>query len=170
MGKLILMCGVPGSGKSTYLKVHEPWFNESHVIVSRDEIRFSLLKEGEEYFSHEKEVWKIFVDKIKDGLSKVEEVYVDATHINEHNRAKLLRVLGKSMAGVELEAIYFDLPMERILAQNAQRTGVRFVPPSVIQNMRSTMTEPSFEEGFNRVYVVRDDGMVIRERDDVEND
>ena len=64
MSKLILMCGVPGSGKSTYLKVHEPWFNESHVIVSRDEIRFSLLQEGEEYFSHEKEVWNIFVNKI----------------------------------------------------------------------------------------------------------
>ena len=166
MSKLILMCGVPGSGKSTYLKVHEPWFNESHVIVSRDEIRFSLLQEGEEYFSHEKEVWNIFVNKIREGLRKVEEVYVDATHINENNRAKLFRALGKSLAGVELEAIYFDLPMEKILAQNAQRTGIRFVPPSVIQNMRSTMTEPSFEEGFNRVYVIKEDGMIIKEKAD----
>ena len=48
---LYLMCGVAGSGKSTWLKEHESGFNPSHAIISRDKIRFSYLKDGDDYFA-----------------------------------------------------------------------------------------------------------------------
>ena len=47
------MVGCPGSGKSTWAKKHLP----DTYYVSRDEVRFSLLQDGEDYFSHEKEVF-----------------------------------------------------------------------------------------------------------------
>ena len=40
-GRLILMVGCPGSGKSTWLKNNK---QEDAVVVSRDEIRFKILK------------------------------------------------------------------------------------------------------------------------------
>ena len=50
---LWLMCGAPGSGKSWFakniLKTDDTW-----QYISRDEIRFSLIKEGEDYFGKEK--------------------------------------------------------------------------------------------------------------------
>jgi hypothetical protein len=54
------MCGIPGSGKSTYLKTR---FIQPPVVVSRDEIRFKMVREDEEYFSHEKEVYNEFINQ-----------------------------------------------------------------------------------------------------------
>ena len=54
MGKLILMSGVPGSGKSWWCKNKLPELEENVLYISRDEIRFSMLNDGEEYFSKEK--------------------------------------------------------------------------------------------------------------------
>ncbi len=163
MAKMILMVGVPGSGKSTWLRTHQKYFNDLHTIVSRDEIRFSYLKDGDNYFDYEKEVWKDFIEQIKDGLATQEEVYVDATHINERNRTKLFRALNSALYGVELEAVYFDLPLETIIAQNANRTGRQFVPPEAIENMYKQLQAPSFEEGFNRIYTITTKGMTIKE-------
>ena len=53
---LYLMCGIPGSGKSHWAKGVK-----DAVIVSRDAIRFNLLKDGEDYFAHEDEVVETFI-------------------------------------------------------------------------------------------------------------
>ena len=66
---LYVMCGVPGSGKSTFIKNHLFDFVESEdyvVVVSRDDIRFSLLNTDEaisedKYFSKEDEVWEKYI-------------------------------------------------------------------------------------------------------------
>ena len=55
MSKLIMMVGAPGSGKSTFAKTMAEEY-KNMVIVSRDEIRYSIVKEDEEYFSREDDV------------------------------------------------------------------------------------------------------------------
>ena len=59
--KLYVMIGVPGSGKSTFIKNNK---KEKDIYVSRDQIRFKYLKEGEPYFTHEKQVFKEFLFEI----------------------------------------------------------------------------------------------------------
>ena len=60
--KLYLMMGCPGSGKSTYLKTR--FSQRPLAVISRDEIRFSMVKENEEYFSRENEVYAEFIRQI----------------------------------------------------------------------------------------------------------
>ena len=50
MGKLFILMGAPGSGKSTWVKNHMT-LNDSYI--SRDDVRFSMVPEGDEYFSKE---------------------------------------------------------------------------------------------------------------------
>ena len=59
--KLYVICGVPGTGKSTFCKNHLTMFGDNVKYVSRDDIRFSIVKENEEYFSHETEVFNKFI-------------------------------------------------------------------------------------------------------------
>ena len=53
MPTLYIMCGPSGCGKTTWAHNFIKEQHETNDIryVSRDEIRFSLIKEGEEYFS-----------------------------------------------------------------------------------------------------------------------
>ena len=53
--QLFIMIGAPGSGKSTWVK--KQLRNDIDAYVSRDEIRFSMLQEGDAYFKYEKDSW-----------------------------------------------------------------------------------------------------------------
>lgn len=152
MAKLFLMMGVPGSGKSTWCKNH---FNESKVAyVSRDEIRFSLVAENEEYFSKENEVFRQFVYEINDALNLGIDVVADATHLNAASRNKLISLIKAPVD--EINVIWIKTPLEIALERNAQREGRAFVPVSAIRRMNCQLEEPAFEEGFNKIYIVED--------------
>ena len=58
---LYVMVGIPGSGKSTFINTH---CQSDWKIVSRDQVRFSIVREDEEYFSKEKKVFKTFIEEI----------------------------------------------------------------------------------------------------------
>lgn len=151
--KLYLMMGCPGAGKSTYLKTNLINF-ENPIVISRDNIRFSMVKENEEYFSKENEVYAEFISQIKDALRFEVEVFADATHLNELSRVKTLRALGESLKDVEVNVIWVRVPVEVALNQNENRKGTRsYVPKSVIRRMHSQLTRPTKDEGFDHIYI-----------------
>lgn len=156
--KIYILVGISGSGKSTWLQNHKKTFAIDHAIISRDTIRFSMLKEGEDYFAREKDVWKEFIHQIKDSLVVNTETFVDATHLNERSRGKLLRALRNYLSNVSIEAIYFKVSLPVALSRNNLRKGIgrTYVPPEQIERMYSQLTEPSFEEGFNVIWVWED--------------
>lgn len=154
--KLYVMCGNPGVGKSTWIKENLYKLDGYTVVVSRDQIRFLLVPEGEDYFSRETEVYNKFIADIQFGLENADNVIADATHLNDGSRSKLLRRIGKSLKDVEVIAIVIDVPLEVALEQNENRKGSRsYVPRSVVRRMHYQFAMPTFEEGFHKVYVYR---------------
>lgn len=97
MKTLWIMVGIPGSGK-TYFAKHNLMQGPGWWYVSRDEIRYSLVKENEEYFSKETEVFEQFISKIKAGLDEegIYNVIADATHLNIKSRQKLINALHRN--------------------------------------------------------------------------
>ena len=106
-----------------------------------------MVQEDEEYFSKEKEVFNLFVRAVQADIdsNSITDIYVDATHINETSREKLLRRL-KNLENVNLNAIVFDIPLEVCLERNAQRTGRACVPETAIRNMYKNFTNPAYDE------------------------
>ena len=152
--KLFVMCGNAGCGKSTWIQNNLDTFKGSSQIISRDDIRFSLLKEGDDYFSKEDKVFEIYVSEIKKSLDFNDNTFADATHLNESSRGKLLRRIGSALKGVEVIAIVIKVPLEVSLDQNEKRKGSRsYVPRSVVRRMYYQFTMPTFEEGFDKIYV-----------------
>lgn len=158
-GILYVSCGVPGSGKSTFLKEMK---NKDEIIISRDEIRFALLKPGEEYFSHEREVYAKFLNEITKNIKEGYNVYADATHLNEKSRYSLLHQLcNKGCRPYEIDAIYFDIPLKVCLERNEYRLGTpAYVPKEQIEKMFSQFTPPQRYEGFKNIWSVNSDGDV----------
>ena len=142
---LWLLVGIPGSGKSTW--VHEQLDSECKHWISRDAIRFGMVQEGEEYFSKEKQVFNLFVRAVQADIDSnfITDIYVDATHINEASREKLLRRL-KNLENVNLNAVIFDISLETCLERNAQRTGRACVPETAIRNMYNNFRNPALDK------------------------
>lgn len=150
MGDLYIMCGVPGAGKSTFLK--NKIKSNKGVIISRDEIRFSLVKPNESYFSKEKEVIKIFWNEINKELASGNTVFVDQTSLTRKSRKWLLEhIIIDSCNHINL--IWVDESLETCLKRNEQRKGTRsYVPRESIVNMHNSFEEPSLDEGFYRIF------------------
>lgn len=140
--KLYLMCGPAGSGKTTWVREHATPGVSAHI--SRDRIRFKMVKEDEYYFSREKEVYMEFTRQIMKALSCewVDEVYVDATHLTKKSRESLIGEIDSVCPFFDIIVVAIKPSVEQCLAQNAQRSGREFVPEKVIMNMFSSFEDP----------------------------
>ena len=139
---LYLMSGIPASGKSTYARKLAA--SNGAVYVSRDEIRFAILKDNEDYFSHEDEVFDLFIMNIQKTLDSGNDCIADATHLNLMSRLKTL--LRLNLTDVRVVLIIMETPIEECLSRNSKRTGRTRVPDVVVKKMWITYKAPIGEE------------------------
>ena len=133
---LNIMIGLPGCGKSTFCEKELTEWNDGEW-VSRDAIRFAILKEGESYFSHETVVFNSFISTIKKLMEKDEyNIFIDATHINSAARHKVLNRLNLK-GDEEICYYFFDTPIEECMRRNRTREGLRRVPDTAIRDMKA---------------------------------
>lgn len=158
---LWITVGAPGCGKSTWIKNH----GYSNIIISRDDVRFSMMKDGDDYFANEKQVFQTYVKNIQKALDDGNaNVYADATHLNERSRNKLLNAL--NLEGVQIHYLYFLTSLEECLVRNLNREGLRQVPESAIKRMYYSMSDPMDDEKIYSkiVWYINQDGEVILTR------
>lgn len=116
MSKIIILQGVPASGKSTYArKLHEQ--NKDYVIVNRDSIR----RMRGDYWIPEQEsyITDIEICCVESALKRGLTPIIDATNLN-----KAYLELWKDIAEdfeVEIEYIKFEIGYEEALLRDANR-------------------------------------------------
>lgn len=140
---LWIMSGCPGSGKTHKAKeLLNHW--EDCKYVSRDDVRFSLLKDSDSYFNKEKEVWRKYIAEIQEGISNHENTIADATHLHWPSRSKLLNAL-HGLDKINVNIYYFHPSLETCLQRNALREGRARVPENVLRDMYKSFTNPTFD-------------------------
>lgn len=164
MNNLYILCGLPGCGKSTWAqnKLKENYDKPDPIwdYVSRDQVRFSIVKEEEDYFSKEKQVFYEYIKRIVDSLENnyVLNTIADATHLNEVSRDKLINSIKKMRPTLNFDIVmvYFDIPIEVCQFRNAKRTGRACVPENTINRMAATFEFPKCRKNLVRIEIVRD--------------
>lgn len=144
---IYLLCGITASGKSTYVANHAA---DDDIVISRDEIRFSMLQEGQQYFDNEKQVITEFFRQIREAADAVQDVYIDATHITKKARKKVL----KQLCNRNVTCICFKPNYERSVQLNKGRKGLALVSTSAIFKQYSIFEEPTIDEGFKEIIYV----------------
>ena len=143
---LYILSGCPGCGKS-YWSAQFIQNRNDIEYVSRDDIRFSLLEDDDDYFAREEEVFVKFVAAIRYALYNKHDCIADATHLNRKSRKKLIRAIDHlGQLEYQIIFVYFNIPLEVCKERNAQREGRRYVPEDTIEAMYSNIQEPSAAE------------------------
>lgn len=150
-----IMCGIPGSGKSTfceeYKRVH-PYLK----VISRDEIRFSMLSKEDNYFDKEDAVLEKFYSDIRQALEDGFDVIADATHITDKARAATLNAVKDIVEqhNILTKVFWKDVDLATALERNEKREGLAKVPRGVIRRMFYQMKAPSSAEGFDNIILI----------------
>jgi predicted kinase len=137
MLELILLVGLPGSGKTTYYRAH---FAATHVHVSKDLMPNAQRRDERQ------------AREIEAALGGGKSVVVDNTNPSRDVRAPLI-ALGRRH-GARIVAIYFETEVRTAIMRNRQREGRERVPDVAIFTTKKKLMPPSLEEGFDEVRVV----------------
>jgi len=144
MIKMVMLCGLPGAGKSLYAdKLKE----EGYVIHSSDKIREEFSDINDQ--SNNQEVFVTLHKRIKEDLRNGKSVVYDATNLNRKRRMAFLNEL--KHISCERICILVATPYEMCVVQNFKRD--RRVPVEVIWNMYKSFNVPCEQEGWDDIIV-----------------
>jgi len=144
-GYVVLAIGMPGSGKTT-------WFRRKGVTPLSSDLLRNILFDDVEEQRYQGLVFSTLRSLLRARLiARMPWNYVDATNLSIHERRQWIK-MAKSF-GYEVQAVFFDVPLEVCLQRNSQRD--RSVSEDVMRKMAEKLKPPVFEEGFDKITVVR---------------
>jgi predicted kinase len=142
--RIVVLVGLPGSGKSTYVE------QLGAGVLSSDTIR-KLLADDETIQTIHDRVFQTLRYLLRHRLELRRPVtYIDATNLTPQERRPYIGI-GKTF-GCTLEAVYFDVPLAVCRERNRARR--RVVPDEALDSMAAKLVRPSEAEGFDVVKTI----------------
>jgi predicted kinase len=144
--RLVVLVGLPASGKSTWLQDNDLF------ALSSDSVR-ELLSGDITDQSNNRLVFRtlrqLVAARVRAG---VDVTYIDSTALTLWERRCWIRFA--ELHDCAVEALFFDVPLAECKRRNASRD--RVVPDDVLERMAARLVPPSLAEGFRRVSTIAD--------------
>lgn len=134
-GEVILMCGLPGTGKDTWIKENYP----NLPVVCLDDIRAEM---GIRPTDNQGPVAQAAKERAKEYLRRKQPFVWNATCITDMLRGKHIRLFEEYGAAVRI--VYLETGWEEGLRRNASRS--RNVPEAAIDRMLGNLVPPERHE------------------------
>lgn len=146
---LTLLCGLPCSGKSTYVNDSNILIKEKNIIISRDDILMNEAgttdyQKAWSTVDHEK-VNLILEETFIKAVHERKNIIIDMTNMSRKSRNKFTcRVPNIYNKKCVIFATGLDVIEERNIRRNQQVK--KFIPKEVFLNMQKSFTLPMYDE------------------------
>ncbi|MEK6886648.1 MAG: ATP-binding protein [Nanoarchaeota archaeon] len=150
--QFIMLIGLPGSGKSTYVGKYPK--HDNTVVLSTDGYIEEKAKElgktyNEIFRDYIDESTKIFNENIKFAVVERKHIIIDQTNLSEKSRRRKLSQIPKHYAKF---AIFWEPDIDRVWKVNQERHSFgRSLSDPTLQQMIDNFVFPTEEEGFDIV-------------------
>lgn len=153
--EFIMLIGLPGSGKSTYIaKLLSQYPDKNFVVLSTDNILTAIadaegLTYAEAFSKHMGRADKKFKIDFRQAKNTKSNIIIDRTNLTPKGRNKFLSQLPKEYF---TKAIIFNVErdeLDRRLQKREIETG-KHIPKHVVDNMERSYAEPTTSE-FDRI-------------------
>jgi len=149
----LMTVGIPGSGKSTFLKQYQD--DQYTIIVCPDNIREELTGSISDQTQNGK-VWVITKQRVVDGLNSGKNVILDATNVDGKSRRQFIQGLPTNIAlKAKIFSVGPNIAKQRIKEQIERGENRSNVPPDVIDRMHqkfvASTPEKLQQEGFELI-------------------
>lgn len=148
---LVLLCGIPGTGKTYYAKKYIEE-NPNTIHLSSDSIRADLYGD-ESIQGNPNEVFSIMQQRAIYALNNGQSVVYDSTAMTRKDRAGIIASCPK-FAKIECHIIW--APIETCVERDAARE--RTVGKDVIDRMLKRFQAPYYDEGIDEIEIILPDG------------
>lgn len=156
MSKLVIMVGLPGSGKTTFAKAFAD--EDGFAYLSSDEIRKDVITADSEAKLLKPESVNYHTFKIMNSttikLLRCDlDVIYDATNLNRKDRKSILKEVKKLKEegyGISITAFVMSTPINVCIRRNNER-GEDKVPNDVMKRYIMKFTRPTLDEGFDMI-------------------
>lgn len=145
MGKLIMMIGLPASGKSTLSKKYK---EDGFIVHSSDEIRREISDINDQ--SKNPVVFDILHTRIKIDLELGKNVVYDATNLSMKRRRAFLETLNSIECSKV--AVVMATPFNECIERDRSRD--RTVGDTVLDRMYKSFQFPMLQEGFDDIEII----------------
>lgn len=146
---LILLVGIPGSGKTTYAEeiLKDKYYKDKTIHLSSDKIRNELY--GDESIQGDPcEVFSLMQKRAVEALNNGLNVIYDSTAITRKDRAGIIAACPKF---VKIHCHIIWSPIETCVKRDVIRE--RTVGKAVIDKMLKRFQAPYYDEGFDNIYI-----------------
>lgn len=156
-----LMCGLPGSGKSTFAKELKAktdrikGLNET-VLLSSDELRKEMFGD-ENNIEHNGEVFNEMRRRTKENLKAGNNVIYDATNISSKRRTNLLQY---ELKNIECDKVCVYIPTIWLDCIENDKKRDRQVGREVIIRMRNQLDIPMYNEGWDYIQINKENNIL----------
>lgn len=137
--KLIVLSGIPGSGKSTYAADYASKNPDTYIVTS-DAIRRELFGRVDD-FSQEEIVWEKFENLVREKAATHKTIIADSSATTNVRRLRWAHIFRHLFDKIEL--VYFDIPFSVCLERNEKRHMT--IPYTDMVVMRDAFEKPSKE-------------------------
>lgn len=149
--KCYQLIGVPGSGKSTWVK-NQKWA-EDCVVVSTDEFVEDYAREvgstyNEVFDDYMPTAVTLMAEKVVRAREAGKDIIWDQTSTSVKSRKRKFNML----RNYEHIAVVFPTPPEAELARRLASRPGKNIPKNVMASMISNWEAPSEEEGFKEIW------------------